>query len=521
MPIPETVKKGLEPEPNASDFTKIKDLGAGSFGTVYLAEHNKTKVKYAIKRIDKKDKTNIEETPYFRREIEIMYKIRHPNVVRLYGHFEDDRYIYFVMEYVSRGNLYDLALKDKNKSISLENIALILKDVMSAVYFLHNMDPKIIHRDIKPENVLISEDGVAKLTDFGWSNYMQPDEVRKTICGTPIYLAPEIISGVEHDEKVDIWCLGVLLFELCTRNVPFAGNDLETLKNNIQHMRISWPSKIPLSAKNVISKILKYRPEDRPTIPEIFEHPFFSDVIPNIKDYLIKPDPNQPHRPFIISEDDPKKEEELIAQMGKTKGKATESKEISGNYEQLKEDYRNLMKKIEQISNKAALEEEKNILVKQCNALRQELNQKEVEVSKLRRGNIEDQTENLRIINQLEEENKMLKIKCEQYEKVIEEEKKNSSLEKAINELKQDTAGSKGNYMKEIQELESEIDIESQNQFKKLLKEKQIEINKNKEQLAMTIENIKKKFEPSVNKYKKLYAVQLEENNKLKKNKDK
>ncbi len=98
MPVPESVKQGLETEPLITDFNIIKELGAGSFGQVTLAEHKVTKVKYAIKRIDKKDKTNVEETPYFRREIEIMYKIKHPNVVRLYGHFEDDHYIYFIME---------------------------------------------------------------------------------------------------------------------------------------------------------------------------------------------------------------------------------------------------------------------------------------------------------------------------------------------------------------------------------------------------------------------------------------
>ena len=157
-----------------------------------------------------------------------MYKIHHPNVVRLFSHFEDDNYCYFIMEYISKGNIYNLIPKDKTKKLSAQVVASIMKDVISAVYFLHNMHPPIIHRDIKPENVLLAEGRVAKLTDFGWSNYMQGDEKRTTVCGTPIYLAPEIINETGHDERVDIWCIGVLLFELCTGNVPFMGNDIDT-----------------------------------------------------------------------------------------------------------------------------------------------------------------------------------------------------------------------------------------------------------------------------------------------------
>ena len=103
LPIPQSVAQGLEPEPKITDFKIIKELGAGSFGHVYLCTHKATKVQYAIKAIDKRNKSNIEEKPYFRREVEVMYKIHHPNVVKLYGHFEDNNYCYFIMEYISKG----------------------------------------------------------------------------------------------------------------------------------------------------------------------------------------------------------------------------------------------------------------------------------------------------------------------------------------------------------------------------------------------------------------------------------
>ena len=239
LPLPESVAKGLEPVPKITDFQIVKELGACSFGHVYLVRHKHTKAEYAIKAIDKRDKANQEEKPYFRREIEVMYKIHHPNVVKLYGHFEDNNYCYFIMEYIPKGNVYGLIPQDKKKRINQKVVATIIKDVISAVYYLHNMKPIIIHRDIKPENVLLAENLVAKLTDFGWSNYMQEDEKRKTVCGTPIYLSPEIIKEEGHDEKVDIWCIGVLLFELMTGSVPFQGNDLDTLKENILHLKIT------------------------------------------------------------------------------------------------------------------------------------------------------------------------------------------------------------------------------------------------------------------------------------------
>ena len=306
LPIPESVAKGLEPEPKISDFTIVKELGAGSFGHVYLATHKKTKANYAIKAIDKRDKTNIEEKPYFRREVEVMYKIHHPNVVKLYGHFEDNNYCYFIMEYISKGNMFGIIPQDKKKRISTQIVASLMKDIISAVYFWHNMNPPIIHRDIKPENVLLNEGIVAKLTDFGWSNYIQEDKERKTVCGTPIYLAPEIIKEQGHDERVDIWCIGVLLFELITGSVPFQGKDLETLKSNILHLKISWPKEMNPDAKDLISKILKLDPSQRLPLEDMLQHPFFLKYFPDAPSCLILPDPNITYKTFCVSKDDPK-----------------------------------------------------------------------------------------------------------------------------------------------------------------------------------------------------------------------
>ena len=168
------------------------------------------------------------------------------------------------------------------------------------------MKPPIIHRDIKPENVLLGEGLVAKLTDFGWSNYMQGDEKRTTVCGTPIYLAPEIMEEKPHDEAVDIWCIGVLLFELVTANPPFLGNDLDTLKENVLKLKINWPKDINVDAKNLIMKILKLDPKQRLPLEDMMKHPFITKFTPDAAKYLIKPAENAQYEPFIISKDDPK-----------------------------------------------------------------------------------------------------------------------------------------------------------------------------------------------------------------------
>ena len=289
LPIPPSVSAKLEPEAKINDFEVKSVLGEGSFGKVYHVKHKKTGGIYAIKAIDKRNKNNQEGRPYFRREIEIMYKVNHPNIVRLFSHFEDDDYCYFVMEYISKGNLFSFKNKQKSKSFEASTVASFIRDVISAVYYLHNMDPPIVHRDIKPENVLVNDDGKIKLTDFGWSNYIDGTVVRSTYCGTPVYLAPEMIKEIGHDESLDIWCIGVLMFELLTGEIPFAGNSMNALSDNIIKTKISWPRDINLDAKDLIKKILKADPKERISLSDMLKHPFFTKNINNPTEYLCTP----------------------------------------------------------------------------------------------------------------------------------------------------------------------------------------------------------------------------------------
>ena len=304
LSLPKSATEGLEHEPKKSDFNIIKELGMGSFGTVYLVSHKKTKAQYALKAINKTLKENLEEKANFNREVEIMYKLNHPNIVKLYGHFEDENYCYFIMQYIPNKSLFELVPLPGQKP-NTKLIASVMKDLLSAVYYLHNMKPVIIHRDIKPENILLDKNNKAYLTDFGWSNYMPTFCFFSTLCGTPLYLPPEMVESIGHDETADIWCIGVLLFELISGKTPFKGDDIDTVAYNISNLNITWPPYMDPDAKDLISKILKLHGKERLPIEQILSHKFFSKYFPNAVKELIKPE-NHKIPTFVVSIDDPK-----------------------------------------------------------------------------------------------------------------------------------------------------------------------------------------------------------------------
>ena len=304
LSLPKSATEGLEHEPQKSDFDIIRELGMGTFGTVYLVSHKKTKAKYALKAIDKTIPDNIEEKANFNREVEIMYKLNHPNIVKLYGHFEDEQYCYFIMQYIQNKSIYEV-IPTPGSIPDLKLVASIMKDLLSAVYYLHNMKPTIIHRDIKPDNILLDKKYKAYLTDFGWSNYIPHFTRRTTICGTPLYLPPEMIEKKGHDETADLWCIGVVLFELVTGQTPFKGEKLETVCTNIKNLNIYWVPNMDPDAKDLVSKILKLDGKDRLPIEQMLAHPFFTKHFPNAVKELIKPEVNEIPT-FVISVDDPK-----------------------------------------------------------------------------------------------------------------------------------------------------------------------------------------------------------------------
>ena len=211
------------------------------------------------------------------REIEIMYRLDHPHIIKLYSHFEDDEDFCLIMQIASKGQLYSVI--KRLKRLDQRTAAQYMRETISAVKYLHTRNPPIIHRDIKPENILLDQDGRCKLADFGWSNFDDGTKNRETYCGTPEYLAPEMVNKSGHDESVDIWALGVLLFEMLTGRTPFnfTGDRIQ-LYNSIKTLRIVWTDDFPQLAKDLVARILKLNPKDRLSLDQIINHQWFRDT---------------------------------------------------------------------------------------------------------------------------------------------------------------------------------------------------------------------------------------------------
>lgn len=269
-----TVELGFERECTKMDFLREseKPIGRGAFGEVWKVIHHTTKKEYCIKILDKRDISDQKLVSQLNREIEIMYKINHPHSVKLVNHFEDDEKIYMIMNYAPNGTVFS-ALK-KNIKLDEKTACQYFRETLLIIKYLHSFTPKIVHRDIKPENLLLDENNRIKLCDYGWACFYNPEEKMKTYCGTPEYVSPEMIRKIGYNENVDIWSIGVLLFEMLSGYAPFSSNNKEELYNNILKVKINWPDEFPPLAKDLISKILKYEPSERLTVDEILKHPW-------------------------------------------------------------------------------------------------------------------------------------------------------------------------------------------------------------------------------------------------------
>ena len=262
------------------NFTKVidgifpKQLGSGSFGRVFLVSHNETKELFALKTIEKrKIMMTYGKLDIIFDEINIHSKLNHQNIIKLYNVYEEDESIHIIMEYANNGNLYQLIKKEKNGFSESKAFEYFIQ-VINAVYYLHSNN--IIHRDIKPENILIGDDNKLKLCDFGWAKELTLEN-RSTFCGTMEYMAPEIVGSENYDYSVDIWSLGILLYEMLFGHSPFTANAINDIIQNIKTHDLNYDDnnkKISNSCKDLIQKLLNMNPQKRLKIKDILEHPF-------------------------------------------------------------------------------------------------------------------------------------------------------------------------------------------------------------------------------------------------------
>eukprot|EP00048_Salpingoeca_helianthica_P018172 m.241110 g.241110 ORF g.241110 m.241110 type:complete len:381 (-) comp23989_c0_seq1:27-1169(-) len=269
-------EKGAKPSEKKrwqlSDFDIGRPLGQGKFGHVYLAREKASKFVVALKVLFKKQLQSGGVTHQLRREIEIQSHLRHPNVLRLFGYFHDDTRVYLILEYAPKGELFK-ELK-RVGHFDEHRAAHLVKQMAEALQYLHGKS--VIHRDIKPENLLLGADGILKIADFGWSVHA-PSSRRTTLCGTLDYLPPEMIEGREHDEKVDLWSLGVLCYEFLVGQPPFLAEESAMTYRRIARVDLQFPDSMSLFARDFIGRLLQHTPEDRMGLSEALAHPWITD----------------------------------------------------------------------------------------------------------------------------------------------------------------------------------------------------------------------------------------------------
>ncbi|XP_062401445.1 NUAK family SNF1-like kinase 2 [Sardina pilchardus] len=245
----------------------LETLGKGTYGKVKKAIERSGRL-VAIKSIRKDKIKDEQDLVHIRREIEIMSSLNHPHIITIYEVFENKDKIVIVMEYASRGDLYDYL--SQRQKIGEAEARHLFRQIVSAVHYCHRNG--IVHRDLKLENILLDGDCNIKIADFGLSNLYHGDEYLQTFCGSPLYASPEIVNGRPYKgPEVDSWSLGVLLYTLVHGAMPFDGHDHRNLVQQISTGEYRKPTK-PSDACGLIRWMLMVNPERRATLEEIARH---------------------------------------------------------------------------------------------------------------------------------------------------------------------------------------------------------------------------------------------------------
>ncbi|XP_006650055.1 CBL-interacting protein kinase 10 [Oryza brachyantha] len=251
-----------------------KLLGQGSFAKVYHGRNVKNSQSVAIKVIDKEKILKSELMDQIRREISVMNLVRHPCIVQLYEVMATKSKIYFVLEYVKGGELFNKIRRGRLKE---EVARKYFQQLISAIDFCHSRG--VYHRDLKPENLLLDENRNLKISDFGLSAFAEckrQDGLLHTTCGTPAYVAPEVINRKGYDgAKADVWACGVILYVLLAGYLPFQDKNVMNMYKKICRAELKWPSWFPSDVRKLLRRILDPNPTTRISVSEIMENPWF------------------------------------------------------------------------------------------------------------------------------------------------------------------------------------------------------------------------------------------------------
>ncbi|CAD8192009.1 unnamed protein product [Paramecium pentaurelia] len=263
------------------DFEMLNQLGKGAFGKVYKVKKKDNSKIYALKAMNKKQifDSNLEQNAVI--EKEVLNNSKHPFIVHLKYSFQSKTKLYFVMEYIDGGEFYQIL--QRTQGLPEPVVQFVAAEVILALEYL-NMKLKIIYRDLKPENLLLTKSGHVKLTDFGLATKRKESNIKSyTLVGTTEYLAPEIIRKDGHSFEVDLWTLGILIYEMIAGKTPFSHPERNQMK--IQYLILKnnpvYPPTMSRDAKDLINSLLQTNPQLRlgaNGYDSIKNHSYFSKI---------------------------------------------------------------------------------------------------------------------------------------------------------------------------------------------------------------------------------------------------
>ncbi|KAL3641597.1 hypothetical protein CASFOL_012412 [Castilleja foliolosa] len=256
------------------NYHVIELVGEGSFGKVYKGRRKFTGQTVAMKFIPKHGKSE-KDILNLRQEIEILRKLKHENIIAMLDSFESPQEFCVVTEF-AQGELFEILEDDK--CLPEEQVQAIARQLVRALHYLHSN--RIIHRDMKPQNILIGSGSIVKLCDFGFARAMSANTVvLRSIKGTPLYMAPELVREQPYNHTADLWSLGVILYELFVGQPPFYTNSVYALIRHIIKDPVKYPTNMSSSFKSFLQGLLNKVPQSRLTWPALLEHPFVKETL--------------------------------------------------------------------------------------------------------------------------------------------------------------------------------------------------------------------------------------------------
>jgi len=501
-----TVSQGYDRECSKNDFTREDNnlIDYGCLGKLWRVSHKKTDEVFGIRvmqkdRIIKSGQYTIDNINHV---IRLMYKVRHPNVIMLINHFEDDENLYLIFQDVKidKSNLANQLIKipDENKLLS------IMKQIIFVLIYLNSLDTPIINRDLRPEYILLDEKlEVVKITDYAWSelvnSYRMSNKFDKNFNS---YTAPEIINKWEITEKVDVWNLGVLFYEILTGEAAFKGKTSEELKDKIVNCKIQWSTARFCSemSKNLVKSMLKIKPEERPSLNDVLNNIIFLNpnvILPSIYNKQVEDEEFIINKKFLHKKVSIKHDDPIIEKL------RHENENLKSENIMLREEYSELEK--ENFSLKSKLEKhEQESKFKEANNLG--FGEDDNYISKIDDGNL-NQTESFDKLAELEERSQEVleyrsKIRLLEYESELlkidleEANRKNEEYESEIKNLSRRLEEEQNEKNSRIESLNSKIEMLENSIFKNCNDSKNSETNFEEffKNISVIISNLLKEF---------------------------